>query len=142
MKRLSLMLLPCALASAGCPSPSEPAPAYSYEPDVALQRITDPPPSLVGEIVNEPDTREIVLSLGVSLAARCWDFCELSDGRWGSSNCEDLTFTVDDEPMLSVHEALLPGEPDTYVLVAGASGDTTLHVETTCGVQDYRVVVE
>jgi hypothetical protein len=124
-----------ALALAALPGcPTEP-------PDhVEIFRVTNPPPAAEASIVSRDglghEIYEIELSLGVAIAARCWDTC---GPDWA---CTGAKLTAEDPSILGVRPVFRSGAPnDEFALVATGEGTTTLRVQASCTSQTYQVTV-
>ena len=132
MKSLSIIIALAALA--GCPAHEEPD-AFVY-----IGHFTSVPPGATGSITNdwEDDIHRVTMSVGVALAARCSDYCR------DQSNYDCVGLRVEsNNPEIIDTRALYRGgrQPTELVLVGSKVGDTILHVQTACGVQDYEVHV-
>lgn len=117
---------------AGCPDPDEP------ERVVELVGITSAPPASTGSITNDRVKHDhaIELSVGVALAARCWDNCATQ------VPCASAKLTADHPEIIGVRPLYRLGRSDgELVLVAQRPGLTTLVVETSCATQSYAVNV-
>jgi hypothetical protein len=131
--RRASLIAGAALALAGCPG--DPPPDY-----VRIERITNAPPGSQASIANFDargrEIHEIELSLGVAVAALCWDSCEPDPA------CTLAKLTPADPSILGVRPVYRPGRPDgEFVLIASGAGTTTLHVQASCTSQTYEVTV-
>jgi hypothetical protein len=116
-----------ALAVAGCPADDPP------DNDLILYTLTNAPPASQGSIINSDEQGySITLTRGVAIGTRCWDSCDY--------DCVTPQFTIADETLLAVRALWRPTTTDAdRVLIAMASGTTTLDVTTACTTRRYTV---
>ena len=136
MKRLALLLL---VMLAGCPEDQPDPPPW-----VEISTITKPPPASTAMIRNTEyvdgkmvDVYEITLSTGVAIATRCADSCAYNNSL--AIGCAGAKLTPGDPSKLTVYPVYHNGELGEFALVASAPGPTTLHIQTSCAMQDYTV---
>jgi hypothetical protein len=134
VRRARFLAAAAALALAGCPSDDPP-------PDkVEISAMTNAPPAGHAVIANRDadgnEIHDITLSLGVAIATRCWDTCA------PDATCTLAKLTARDPELLGVRPVYRGGRRDgEFALVARRAGTTTLHVQTSCTSEDYRVTI-
>ena len=102
-----------------------------------LTAISDPPPGKVAEV--DISAKTVELSKGVALAIRCTD---------QGSPCADLSVTFDDD-IASVRSGYFVDEdaaegakaPSVFVVIAGKTGNTTMHVRGDDIDADYSLTI-
>jgi hypothetical protein len=107
----------------------------TYPDTIALDALTSPPFGSKGSITtNETlDSFHVNMSVGVALAAGCWDSCYEE---------ELCTVTAANPAVLGVRPLYRIGATgNQFVLVAQTVGATMLHVETQCAARDYFVEI-
>ena len=121
-----------ALLLAACPDHEPPPDA------IGLTRITAAPPAATATIVTDdlngaPDSVE--LSVGVAIAARCWDTCD--------STCIRPAIESADPAVLEVRPVYRQSDTteSDVVLVASTPGTTRLTVRSACATRVYAVSV-
>lgn len=129
MKRAAVLLV----VLAGCPDPVE------RVDRIELVGITHPPPASTGVIRTRDsqgeDIYRIELSVGVALAARCWDTCD------ADALCVLPAISAADPALLDILPVYRQGLHGEYALVAKQPGTTTLHLATACVSADYQVTI-
>ena len=116
MKRATGVLL---VVLAGCPDPVE------RVDRIELVGITHPPPASTGVIRTRDsqgeDIYRIELSVGVALAARCWDTCD------ADALCVLPAISAADPTLLDILPVYRQGLHGEYALVARMPEDPSLN---------------
>jgi hypothetical protein len=129
MMRRTILVTMLAITATGCPDEPDPK-------SVELFAITGAPPASLAKVTNNEtdDIYRIELSVGVAIAARCWDSCD--------STCASAKLTVGEDRLFGVRPVYRQnGGKSEFALIAKQPGTTTLHVETPCAARDYQVFI-